>query len=149
MFKLIPPLLVIACLACLHIDLVCRVDYAEYAEPPRTAEIAPQSEETISRGELCLRSLGVFKISHYCPCEKCCGKSGGITATGVKATPRHTIAVDSKVIPYGTQVVIDGWTYTAEDCGGAIKGNRIDIFCDSHEEALNRGVIEREVFIIE
>jgi len=47
--------MVIVCLACLlRIDNVCRVDYAEYAEPPRAAEIAPQSEETISRGELCL-----------------------------------------------------------------------------------------------
>lgn len=76
----------------------------------------------------------------YCPCAKCCGKSDGITATGTKATAGRTIAVDPSVIPYGTEVVIDGHTYIAEDCGGAVKGNRIDIFFNSHEEARQFGV---------
>lgn len=75
----------------------------------------------------------------YCPCEKCCGKSDGITATGTKATAARTIAVDPSVIPYGTNVIIDGVTYVAEDCGGAVKGNDIDIFFNTHEEALNFG----------
>lgn len=72
----------------------------------------------------------------YCPCVKCCGKSDGITATGTKATAGRTIAVDPSVIPYGTEVIIFGNAYVAEDCGGAIKGNSIDIFFDTHEEAL-------------
>lgn len=72
----------------------------------------------------------------YCPCVKCCGKSDGITATGTKATAGRTIAVDPSVIPYGTEVIINGNAYVAEDCGGAIKGNSIDIFFDTHEEAL-------------
>lgn len=83
----------------------------------------------------------------YCPCEKCCGKSDGITASGTKATAGRTIAVDPKIIPYGTEVVIDGHTYIAEDCGSAVKGNKVDIFFDSHEEALafGRQVMEIEV----
>lgn len=75
----------------------------------------------------------------YCSCKKCCGKNDGITATGTKATEGRTIAVDPRVIPYGTEVIIDGHTYIAEDCGGAVKGKAIDIYFDSHEEALNFG----------
>lgn len=92
------------------------------------------------------RSLGEFVISHYCDCERCTLDGDGITATGTQATEGRTIAVDPEVIPYGTMVVIDGHTYIAEDCGGAIKGNRIDIFMDSHEEALQAGVRTVEVF---
>lgn len=94
-------------------------------------------------------SIGEYTITHYCPCEKCCGKTDAITATGTIATADRTIAVDPSVIPYGTEVIIDGKTYVAEDCGGAIKGNRIDIFCDSHSEAISRGKITREVFKVE
>jgi 3D (Asp-Asp-Asp) domain-containing protein len=92
---------------------------------------------------------GVFEITHYCKCTRCCGKNDGITATGTQATAGRTIAVDPEVIPLGTEVIIDGQSYIAEDTGGAIKGNKIDIFCDSHEEAINRGRITREVFVKE
>ena len=69
-----------------------------------------------------LQDLGVFKITHYCPCSICCGPySNGITSTGVTATTNHTIAVDPSVIPYGSKVVINGQVYVAEDCGGARK----------------------------
>lgn len=91
-------------------------------------------------------SLGEFVITHYCACEKCTVDGDGITATGTKAASGRTIAVDPEVIPYGTTVIIDGRTYIAEDCGGAIKGNRIDIFMNSHEEALKAGVRTAEVF---
>lgn len=82
----------------------------------------------------------IFKVTAYCPCVKCCGKSDGITATGVKAIQGRTIAVDPRYIPYGTEVTINGNTYVAEDCGGNIKGNRIDIYFDNHNEALQFGV---------
>ena len=94
-------------------------------------------------------SLGEFAITHYCACSRCCGKSDGVTATGTQATAGRTIAVDPKVIPLGTEVIIDGQSYIAEDTGEAIKGNKIDIFCESHEEAINRGRITREVFVKE
>ena len=92
-------------------------------------------------------SYGIYEITHYCKCTRCCGKNDGITATGTQATAGRTIAVDPKVIPLGTEVVIDGQNYIAEDTGGAIKGKKIDIFCESHEEAISRGRIEREIFI--
>lgn len=96
-----------------------------------------------------LVSLGEFKLTAYCPCSKCCGKwAGGATASGVMPVANHTIAVDTRVIPFGTKVVINGVTYTAEDTGGAIKGNRIDIYFDNHQTALNFGVQYAEVFMI-
>jgi 3D (Asp-Asp-Asp) domain-containing protein len=100
-----------------------------------------EPEEPIS-----LRSLGEFTITHYSASLEECGKTDGITFTGTKATAGRTIAVDPDTIPLGSQVVIDGVTYTAEDIGGAIKGKRIDIFVDSKQEAIQRGKIQREVF---
>ena len=89
---------------------------------------------------------GIYRVTAYCPCMICCGKTNGITASGVKATPNHTIAAPS-TFAFGTEVVINGITYTVEDRGGAIQGNRIDIYMDSHAEALQWGsrLLEIEV----
>ena len=76
----------------------------------------------------------------YCGCVQCCGKSDCITATGTRATEGRTIAADPRVIPYGTHVLINGHEYIVEDCGGAINGNRIDIYFESHADALQFGV---------
>lgn len=81
-----------------------------------------------------------FKVTAYCPCKKCSADWGRMTSTGVLATQGRTIAVDPRYYPYGTKITINGNTYIAEDCGGAIKGNRIDIYFDSHQEALEFGV---------
>lgn len=90
-----------------------------------------------------------YTLTAYCSCEKCCGKSDGITASGTIATPGRTVAVDTTNIPYGTTVEIDGFgTYVAEDCGCAIKGNRIDIFFADHEQAMNFGVQRARVRIV-
>lgn len=67
------------------------------------------------------------------------------TATGTVPTPGRTVAVDPTVIPYGSEVIINGHTYIAEDCGGAIKGNRIDIVFETHAEALEFGIQYAEV----
>lgn len=83
--------------------------------------------------------LGTFLTTGYCACISCCGKTNGVTASGVVARANHTIAADTRVLPFGTQVVINGKVYTVEDRGGAIQGNRIDIYFASHQEALNYG----------
>ena len=98
--------------------------------------------------------LGEFTLTAYCPDSCCCGKSDGITATGTTATEGRTIAVDPRVIPYGSTVTIyfaDGTshTYTAEDCGGAIKENRIDVFFDDHQAAREFGVQTAYVYVEE
>ena len=84
-------------------------------------------------------SSGRYKVTAYCACVKCCGKTNGITASGTRATANRTIAAPS-TFAFGTQVVINGQTYTVEDRGGAIQGNRIDVYMNSHSEALAWGV---------
>lgn len=91
--------------------------------------------------------IGTFTVTHYCPCEQCCGKTDGVTYSGVVAEEGRTVAVDPEVIPLGSIVIMDGEEYVAEDVGGAIKGNRIDKYMDSHQEALKAGVIQAEVYI--
>ena len=92
--------------------------------------------------------LGNFTITYYCACEICCNKADGITATGTPVIEGQTIAVDPSVIPYGTKVIIGGHVFTAEDCGGAIKKNHIDVYVNSHEEALALGVTNAEVYLV-
>ena len=86
-------------------------------------------------------------VTAYCPCENCSEGFGRMTATGTTATAGRTIAVDPSVIPYGTEVIIDGQAYIAEDCGGAINGTDIDIFFDTHEEVENFGKQNLKVVI--
>lgn len=81
----------------------------------------------------------IYKITAYCSCAKCCGKTNGITAMGTKATAGRTVAASSK-FAFGTKLNINGHTYTVEDRGGAIKGNKIDLYVNSHAEALAWGV---------
>ncbi len=80
-----------------------------------------------------------YKITAYCPCSKCCGKATGRTASGTKATAGRTVAASSK-FAFGTKLNIGGHIYTVEDRGGAVNGNKIDIFVNSHAEALQWGV---------
>lgn len=89
--------------------------------------------------------LGTFTITAYCPCKKCCGKTNGKTASGKIATANHTVAASSK-FAFGTELVIGGKVYTVEDRGGAIKGNRIDIFFASHKAALQFGRKKMKVY---
>ncbi len=93
------------------------------------------------------RDLGEFKLTYYCSCELCCDVETGITATGKPVVEGRTIAVDPSVIPYGTQVIIGGHIFTAEDCGGAIKGNKIDIYVNNHQKALELGVNYADVYL--
>lgn len=88
----------------------------------------------------------VFTVTAYCPCEKCCGAyANGYTATGEKATQGVTVAADPDVLPMGTEIELDGHTYTVQDTGGAIAGNRLDLYFDRHEDALRWGVREKIV----
>lgn len=81
----------------------------------------------------------IFKITAYCSCVKCCGKQTGITASGTKATAGRTIAASGQ-FSFGTKLIINGKEYVVEDRGGAIQGNKIDIYMDTHAEALAWGV---------
>ena len=89
----------------------------------------------------------VYKITAYCPCSKCCGKTNGRTASGTTATAGRTVAASSK-FAFGTKLNIGGHIYTVEDRGGAISGNKIDIFVNSHAEALQWGVRYLNVSVV-
>lgn len=99
------------------------------------------SRSTTSRlsGGVTTATSGRYKVTAYCACAQCCGKTNGITASGTHATANRTVAAPS-TFAFGTELVIGGKTYVVEDRGGAIQGNRIDIYMDSHQEALNWGV---------
>lgn len=104
--------------------------------------------------------MGNFKLTAYCSCQICCGeyalnrpvdengKTIVYTASGARAEAGVTIAVDPRVIPYGTNVRINGNVYTAQDTGGGIKGNRIDVYFDDHQEALQFGLQSADVEIL-
>ena len=100
----------------------------------------------------------------YCLCKKCCGKSEnspgyGATASGLRIIPNtgmKVIAVDPKVIPLGTKVYVQGlngagdYGYAiAADTGGAIKSNKIDLYYDTHTQALKWGRKKVRVYILQ
>ena len=120
---------------------------AEPEEAPTVDEYDPAWDIPATESAVCSDVfLGEFTLTAYCACSKCCGVwANGYTATGTLATEGRTIAVDPKVIPYGTHVLLiwpDGTQreYIAEDCGGGINGNHIDVFFDSHQAARVFGV---------
>ena len=147
-------MILICVLMCARIDAVCgsveeiRIAQEEVLDHLDAIDefiIDVADRETVDP----LESIGEFTLTWYCAEECCCGSyANGLTATGTPATPGRTIAVDPAVIPYGTHVVIAGHEYVAEDCGGAIRGNRIDILAESHAAALQNGRQTAEVFIV-
>ena len=90
-------------------------------------------------------AIGTFTITAYCGCKKCSGGNSK-TASGTTPTEGRTIAADTSVLPYGSQVVIDGVVYTVEDCGSGVKGNHIDIFFSTHAKALAYGTKTVKVY---
>lgn len=91
--------------------------------------------------------VGTFGLSAYCSCKSCCGKDDGVTASGTKAQVNHTIAADTRILPFGTVVYINGEDYVVEDTGSAIKGNRIDVYFNSHSDALVFGRKTEKVYL--
>lgn len=126
-------------------------------ETVEAVKIETTIEETTS--EPVLVDFGEFKITAYCPCEECCeqwaknrpkDENGNLivyTASGEIARQGVTIAADTNIFPFGTVLIIDGHEYVVQDKGGAIKGKRIDIFFDNHEDASNFGVRNANIFM--
>ena len=111
-----------------------------------SSDMATDSDAEEERWE----SLGVFKTTGYCNCKTCCGKwAGGKTKSGVYPEEGITIAVDPKVIPLGSKVMIDGiGVRVAQDTGKHIKGKCIDVYYDDHGIAWNHGEQYHEVFVL-
>lgn len=131
------------------------------AEPVEAAVITPVIEPTVAAAPTEPEPvyLGEFKLTAYCSCSKCCGvwaedrpldEYGNeivIGSTGEVLRSNYSIAVDPDVIPYDSIVIINGTEYEAQDTGGAINGNRIDVYFNSHEEALEFGVQVADVYL--
>ncbi len=91
--------------------------------------------------------LGAFTVTGYCNCDIC---SGGHNKTFSGTVPKanHTLSADLTVLPLGSKVWIDGVIYTVEDKGGNVNGQTVDIFYDTHEEALEHGTITEDVYLL-
>lgn len=128
-------------------------------EPEEPAEETTQVTEQPEEPKLVC--LGTYKLTAYCGCSKCCGKWGENrpvdeygktivkTAGGYRAVEGVTVAADISILPYGTKVIINGHEYTVQDRGGVINGNKIDIYFESHQAALEFGVQYAEVYVYE
>ncbi|MDR3364362.1 MAG: 3D domain-containing protein [Clostridiales Family XIII bacterium] len=98
-----------------------------------------------------LKFVGTFKVTHYCACTICCGAyATGTTATG-KAVSEGMVAADWNVLPPHTKVYIKrGGSViekVVEDRGGAVNGNKIDVYVPSHGQALALGVYYADIYV--
>ncbi len=117
-------------------------------------EKAKEISKITSRGDVDRKNEWIqFTATGYCPCKKCCGKTNGITSSGAKAQAGVTVAMP-KGYSFGTKLLIkdtkgnllnSGKSYVVQDRGGAIKNKKIDIFFNSHDEALKFG--KRTVYL--
>ncbi|MEH7743448.1 LysM peptidoglycan-binding domain-containing protein [Neobacillus drentensis] len=119
--------------------------HKEAVQVPKESEpkVEAASTKTDSSKQITVRAT-----AYTASCEGC----SGTTATGInlKANPdKKVIAVDPSVIPLGSKVYVEGYgEAVAGDTGGAIKGNRIDVFIPSEEDAIDFGVKQLKVTII-
>ncbi len=91
----------------------------------------------------------LMEVTAYCPCRKCCGpRAQGITASGLRVDHNGGlfVAADTHVLPFGTRLRVPGYGNTelgeaveVIDRGGAIRGNKLDVFFPTHREALQWG----------
>lgn len=96
-----------------------QVLYSEAAAAKKAAKAASRSEAR--------EYLGVYRCTHYC--SACDGS--GTTASGKQPRVGVTVAADPKVLPLGSRVYIEGYgERTVQDTGGAIKGQRLDIYSE-------------------
>lgn len=87
-------------------------------------------------------------MTGYCGCEKCCGLKGGLTKAEKIPKAGHTIAADPEVLPMESKVEINDIVYVVEDTGKVVKGNVIDIYFNTHEEAVRFGRQKINVYLV-
>lgn len=94
---------------------------------------------------------GTFRLTGYCPCSSCSGPWGYSTSSGARATEGITVAADPNVLPEGTKLYIEGvGTRVVQDVGGAVRGNKIDIFVSSHGSCYDSNInCMAKVYILE
>lgn len=124
-------LLLIILLAILAFNLTDKAAEKPIFKPPD--KVTQKQIKQPSRGGRILQ----MEATAYCLED---GNGDGVTATGTIPKEGRTVAIDPKIIPYGTELIINGKDgYIAEDAGGAIKGHRIDVFMTNRKDALQFG----------
>ena len=131
--------------------------FGEIYEEPEQIEVEQEPEKEEQK----LVSLGDFRLTAYCSCQKCCGywatvrpvdengkeivfgSSGEVLNAGV------SVAVDTNVIPYGSELLINGTKYIAHGTCSGINGYCIDVYHDDHQKAVEFGLQYAEVFLVE
>lgn len=89
-----------------------------------------------------------MEVTAYCGCESCCGEfADGITASSYRIRPGDKLIAAPRSFQFGTRIYIPGYGLASvEDRGGAIQGNRLDVYFSTHEEALKWG--RRKLLVI-
>ena len=151
--KLIASLLAMASVAMLALAIRAGADSLPEDKPPAQAETVAVAPEPVEEPENELIEAALLASAHrldnvtvtyYDCCVECCGKADGITASGVRATPGVTVAVDPDVIPLGADVLVDYGDgeicyYRADDTGSGVVGNHIDLCVADHQTAVQLG----------
>lgn len=151
--KLIASLLAMASVALLALVIRAGADALPEDKPPAQAETVTVAPEPVEEPEnelieaallMSAHRLDNVTVTHYDCCVECCGKADGITASGVRATPGVTVAVDPDVIPLGADVLVDYGDgmlhyYRADDTGSGVVGNHIDLCVADHQTAVQLG----------
>lgn len=116
----------------------------------RVVMVGTQDAVIASRGAMRVRRVMTMIATGYSPDPRDNGAGPyGRTSTGLRAG-YGVIAVDPRVIPYGTRLYVEGYGFgIAGDCGSAIKGNRVDLCYDSYERAQQVGRQKVKVYILE
>ncbi|MGE1197716.1 3D domain-containing protein, partial [Priestia megaterium] len=122
---------------------------AQAAQEQAQKEQAAQQQQQQSQQQASGKSMTVEATAYTANCAGC----SGTTATGVnlKSNPnQRVIAVDPSVIPLGSKVYVEGYGQAvAADTGGAIKGNRIDVFVSSDSAAQDWGRRSVKITVID
>lgn len=163
---LVPAVVVMAIYCELFLRLNCSIESCNYEneevfeeiyEEPEQIEVEQEPEKEEPK----LVSLGDFRLTAYCSCQKCCGywatvrpvdengKEIVFGSSGEVLTAGVSVAVDTSVIPYGSELLINGTKYIAHDTGSGINGNCIDVYHDDHQKAVEFGLQYAEVFLVE
>ena len=126
------------------------VNFAAQSDPSAAAPVTlaqpARDGELLHDAQVTRTHVVTMDVTAYCPCAKCCGpKAQGLTASGKPVTHNGGVfvAADTRKLPFGTKLTIpgygDGRAVEVIDRGGAIKGDKIDVFFPTHAEALRWG----------
>jgi 3D (Asp-Asp-Asp) domain-containing protein len=152
-------------------ELLVDVEEKESPSIPTQVEILPVPKPTTSQRETVLPSIAdrltpptlaprtrvmKMEVTAYCACTKCCGpKAQGITASGKRVSYNggKFVAADTRLLKFHTKLVIPGYASNQPvpviDRGGAIKGNKLDVYFPTHQEARQWGRKKIDVLVIE